>query len=818
LAQSSHGATLAVGGSPQPLDGDARIPPDASIAPRVEAASGDYRIDALTSRFRWSVANVTYSFYSSSVFNGQYAGAETGAREVSEGVKQNVRRILAFYDALLGIQLTEVAETPNSVGMIRVMISDAPAYAFAYYPSSSATFSVGGDVHLNGAYDRLGDTNGFQHPPGQHGYSALVHELGHALGLKHPSDGSPVLPAAENNSTNTVMSYGFLGHSPGTPMGYDVLTLQYLYGAAAYRTANDTYQFTRGGLDQYSLSGQLFLHPSAATKQTLWDTAGYNTLDLSQVPASTSGYRLDLRPLGWLTTGGAFKAAYYDAGTTLGPGVRIHRLINSVSSDTIHANADVNVFAGYAPWRATGHDLIIGADETDTVDLSSFPSSMVAQTPSGNNLVLSLGSSGSVTLQNYYGGNRPAILLNAAPSQLSIGDVTVTEGNAVTPAPFVVTLSPPSTSAVVVNYATANGTASAGSDYAAASGSISFAPGETQKTLAIQVIGDSLIEADETFSVLLSAPSAGVVIADRQGDGTILNDDQATSGGGGTGDGLRGQYFGSVNFTGAAATRVDSTVDFDWGGAAPLAGMPVNEFSVRWMGLVEAPSSGTFTFYTVSDDGVRLWVNGALIIDNWTDHPPTENGGTAVLVAGQRYDIRLEYYERGGGATMRLLWSSPSMAKAPIPQARLYSTPSAGGDGLRGQYFGTVNFTGAVATRVDSTVDFDWGGAAPLAGMPVNEFSVRWTGLVEAPSGGTFTFYTVSDDGVRLWVNGALVIDNWTDHPPTENSGTVVLVAGQRYDIRLEYYERGGGATVRLLWSSPSMAKTPIPQARLYSN
>jgi hypothetical protein len=158
-----------------------------------------------------------------------------------------------------------------------------------------------------------------------------------------------------------------------------------------------------------------------------------------------------------------------------------------------------------------------------------------------------------------------------------------------------------------------------------------------------------------------------------------------------------------------------------------------------------------------------------------------------------------------------------------VPRGRLYSgsgSPPGGttGDGLRVEYYDNIDFTGLAGTRVDSSVDFNWGGSAPLAGMGVDTFSVRWTGRIEAPATGVYTFYTVSDDGVRLWVNGAAIINNWSDHSPSENSGTVVLVAGQQYDIRLEYYERGGGAVMRLLWSGPSIAKSIVPTARLYSN
>jgi PA14 domain len=75
----------------------------------------------------------------------------------------------------------------------------------------------------------------------------------------------------------------------------------------------------------------------------------------------------------------------------------------------------------------------------------------------------------------------------------------------------------------------------------------------------------------------------------------------------------------------------------------------------------------------------------------------------------------------------------------------------------------------------------------------------------------------VSDDGVRLWVNGQQIINNWTNHAPTENSGTIALTAGQRYDIRMEFFENAGGATARLLWSSASVPKAVVPTARLFA-
>jgi len=145
---------------------------------------------------------------------------------------------------------------------------------------------------------------------------------------------------------------------------------------------------------------------------------------------------------------------------------------------------------------------------------------------------------------------------------------------------------------------------------------------------------------------------------------------------GGTGNGLSATYYNNMDFTGTTVARVDPTVDFAWGSGSPAAAIGADTFSARWTGQVEAQFTGTYTFYTVSDDGVRLWVNGQQIINNWTDHAPTENSGTIALSAGQRYDIRMELYENGGGATGRLLWSSASVPKAVIPNTRLYASVS----------------------------------------------------------------------------------------------------------------------------------------------
>ncbi|MBO9664005.1 PA14 domain-containing protein [Dokdonella sp.] len=140
----------------------------------------------------------------------------------------------------------------------------------------------------------------------------------------------------------------------------------------------------------------------------------------------------------------------------------------------------------------------------------------------------------------------------------------------------------------------------------------------------------------------------------------------------GTGSGLRGNYYAGTAFGTLLATRVDPTVNFAWGSAAPAAGVPADNYSVRWLGDVQAPVSGTYTFYTTSDDGVRLSVNGQSLVNNWTAHGATVNSGTIALTAGVKYPLVMEYYEATGSATAKLEWSTPTMARTPVPTDRLY--------------------------------------------------------------------------------------------------------------------------------------------------
>jgi hypothetical protein len=143
--------------------------------------------------------------------------------------------------------------------------------------------------------------------------------------------------------------------------------------------------------------------------------------------------------------------------------------------------------------------------------------------------------------------------------------------------------------------------------------------------------------------------------------------------------------------------------------------------------------------------------------------------------------------------------------------------PIGNGTGLRGDYFNTMELTGTPVSRVDAQVNL-FTGYQPPAGVSGTNMSVRWTGQVLPRHTATYTFHTISDDGVRLYVNNVEVISNWTFHGPVEDVGFIQLNAGQLYDIRMEFFQGSGGAVAQLFWSADAagLEKQLIPQTQLY--
>jgi len=143
-----------------------------------------------------------------------------------------------------------------------------------------------------------------------------------------------------------------------------------------------------------------------------------------------------------------------------------------------------------------------------------------------------------------------------------------------------------------------------------------------------------------------------------------------------SGNGLKGEYFNNTNFTSLAHTRVDPQINFDWGTGSPHASVGADTFSVRWSGVLLVPQSGNYTFSALTSDGVRLYINGNLVIDRFVDQSTRWTDSSPVyLTAGQYAEIYVEYYENTGDAVAKLKWTGPAFAGANgnfIPEVYLF--------------------------------------------------------------------------------------------------------------------------------------------------
>ena len=176
------------------------------------------------------------------------------------------------------------------------------------------------------------------------------------------------------------------------------------------------------------------------------------------------------------------------------------------------------------------------------------------------------------------------------------------------------------------------------------------------------------VDACETVTAMALVPQSGWIQS-----GTVIATFTA-SGTAGSGTGLLGTYYNGMNLTGSAAERIDPTVDFTWSSSntSPMTGIGPDGWSASWTGYVQPEFTDSYTFTTVTNDGVKLWVNGQLIVNEWRDQPALAESGSITLTAGQKYPIVMEYYQDGTGATAQLYWQCGCQPEQIIPTTQLY--------------------------------------------------------------------------------------------------------------------------------------------------
>lgn len=233
----------------------------------------------------------------------------------------------------------------------------------------------------------------------------------------------------------------------------------------------------------------------------------------------------------------------------------------------------------------------------------------------------------------------------------------------------------------------------------------------------------------------------------------------------------------------------DKGLDFEWGSGAPAPELPKDDFSARWTRTIYF-SAGTYRFHAVVDDGVRLWVDDQSILDAWYDSRSRELTADYPLGKGF-HSLKVEYYEHSGGARIRVWWDR-------------IGTPSY--LDWKGEYWSNLSLSGKPAlVRNDKGPDetlgleFDWGSGAPAYGLPVDGFSVRWSRQVDFESG-RYRFKARTDDGIRFYLDGNLIIDEWHDSSADELYEADLALYGE-HGLVVEYYHRDGDARVEFSWT-----------------
>lgn len=185
------------------------------------------------------------------------------------------------------------------------------------------------------------------------------------------------------------------------------------------------------------------------------------------------------------------------------------------------------------------------------------------------------------------------------------------------------------------------------------------------------------------------------------------------------------------------------------------------------------------------------------------------NGGGGSSTVNPPYAISpLEGLEKKCGDKIKINYANGCLMAGdidPIPSSVLRPSAPSKEKGLSAVYYNNESFSGTpVLERVDKTINFDWGDNAPDSSLGKDNFSVRWSGKLIAPKSGRYKLSLMSDDGSRLYIDNKQVIDNWGDHAVQVKEAEIQLVKGRAYDIRAEFYEKGGGAVMKLGWVTPT--------------
>lgn len=268
-----------------------------------------------------------------------------------------------------------------------------------------------------------------------------------------------------------------------------------------------------------------------------------------------------------------------------------------------------------------------------------------------------------------------------------------------------------------------------------------------------------------------------------------------------------GNYYANPNLNGTPTAIVSElTPSHDWGAGAPFQSMPADNFSVEWTGTVYL--DGTYDLTVFADDGVRVAVDGVLYINEW--HLATTNTYSArFTVAPGNHTIVVQYYEAGGSAFLEYDLTPVStagnnavnIAQPPVIASNFTTQWLV-------QYYDNATLSGTpVLTQNEGRVSRTWGLGAPIPSMSPDNFSVRFIATQEL-SAGTYQLNVRADDGVRVYVDGTLYIDEWHfANGQQVYTASFNLLSGT-HNIIIEYFENTGNAQIEYALDQIALVNT----------
>ena len=248
-------------------------------------------------------------------------------------------------------------------------------------------------------------------------------------------------------------------------------------------------------------------------------------------------------------------------------------------------------------------------------------------------------------------------------------------------------------------------------------------------------------------------------------------------------------------------------------------------FAFNFTGFINVPSDGQYTFYTTSDDGSNLYIDNVLVVDNDGLHGAIEKSGTIGLQAG-KHTISVGYFQQAGGSVLSVNYEGPGISKQVIPASALFRistgllpavNPANTVNGLDYTYYESGRgwsflpvFSTLTPVKTGTTANFD----ISLANRSIT-FAFNFTGFINVPVDGQYTFYTTSDDGSKLYIDNVPVVDNDGLHSALEKSGTIGLQGG-KHAISVRFFQQGGDRVLNVNYSGPGVTKKAVPASELY--